>query len=164
MNDGNNNFSLIRNSEINRIGPNYIKQKYYEVLDINNVMKVHDAHEDEKYTHEHSKIWKRNTTTYQHKYCNLIINSDYNKQYCIVGLNQLFQNIERITELYQDPTNDFFIIDGAQTLDYLFSQLDKCGFGRMKCFALHNETQDVLINYFKMCYLSCENYEIIQTR
>lgn len=162
MNDGNNNFSLIRNAEINRIGPNYIKQKYYDVLDINNVMKKQNAHEDEKYTYEHSNIWKRNTNTYEHKYSNLIVNTDYKKQYCIVGLNQLFKNIERITELYQDPTNDFFIIDGAQTLDYLFRELDKYGFGRMKCFALHNEKEEVLINYFKMCYLSCENYEIMK--
>jgi hypothetical protein len=124
-------------------------------------MKKRNAHEDEKYTYEHSNIWKRNANTYEHKYCNLIINSDYKKQYCIVGLNRLFQNIKKITELCQDETNDFFIIDGAQTLDCLCRELDKCGFGRMKCFALHNETDDVLINYFKMCYLSCENYEII---
>jgi hypothetical protein len=162
MNDGDNNFSLIRNAEINRIGPNYIKQKYYDVFDINNEMKKRNAHEDEKYTYEHSNIWKRNTTAYEHKYCNLIVNADYKKQYCIVGINQLFRNIEKITELYQDPTNDFFIIDGAQTLDCLCSELDKCGFGRMKCFALYNETEDILINYFKMCYLSCETYEIIK--
>lgn len=162
MNDGNNNFSLIRNSEINRIGPKYIKQKYYEVFDINNEMKKRNAHEDEKYMYEHSNIWKRNTNEYQHKYCNLIINSDYKKQYCIVGLNKLFQNIEKITELYKDGTNDFFVIDGEKTLDCLCSELDKHGFCRMKCYALHNESEDVLVNYFKMCYLSCENYEIIQ--
>jgi Glycosyltransferases involved in cell wall biogenesis len=162
MNDGNNNFSLIRNAEINRIGPNYIKPKYYDVLDVDNEMKKQNAHEDEKYAYEHSNIWKRNTNTYQHKYCNLLLNADYKKQYCIVGLDQLVENIEKITKLYEDTTNDFFIIDNVKTLDYLFGELDKRGLSRMKCFILLNESKEILINYFKVCYLSCSNYEIIK--
>lgn len=153
---------LIRNAEINRIGPNYIKTKYYDVLDVNNEMKKQNAHEDEKYTYEHSNIWKRNTNTYEHKYCNLLLNTDYKKQHCIVGFDKLVKNIEKITKLYQDPTNDFFIIDNVKTLDYLFGELDKRGLSRMKCFTLLNESEEILINYFKMCYLSCENYEIIK--
>ena len=51
MNDNNNNFSLIRNGEINRIGPNYISPIFYEQFKINERMKEMDAHEDEKYIH-----------------------------------------------------------------------------------------------------------------
>jgi glycosyltransferase involved in cell wall biosynthesis len=43
MNDSNNNFSLIRNSEINRIGPNYISPIYYEYLNVHETMKQNDA-------------------------------------------------------------------------------------------------------------------------
>lgn len=38
MNDSNNNFSLIRNAEINRIGPYYISPIYFKEFDINNEM------------------------------------------------------------------------------------------------------------------------------
>ena len=31
-----------------------------------------------------------------------------------------------------------------------------------KSDVVSNEKEEVLINYFKMCYLSCENYEIIK--
>lgn len=93
---------------------------------------------------------------------NLLLNTDYKKQHCIVGFDKLVKNIEKITKLYQDPTNDFFIIDNVKTLDYLFGELDKRGLSRMKCFTLLNESEEILINYFKMCYLSCENYEIIK--
>ena len=52
MNDSNNNFSLIRNAEINRIGPNYISPMYYKIMSINEKMKMFNAYEDEKYIEE----------------------------------------------------------------------------------------------------------------
>ena len=39
FNDNNNNFSLIRNKEINRIGPNFIRPIFYESLKIHERMK-----------------------------------------------------------------------------------------------------------------------------
>ena len=49
MNNNNNNFSLIRNKEINRIGPNYISPIYYKTFNIDEKMRELDAYEDEKY-------------------------------------------------------------------------------------------------------------------
>ena len=161
MNDNNNNFSLIRNGEINRIGPNYISPMFYEKFKINERMKELDAHEDEKYIHMNSKIWKRDDTMYKHKYCNKIVNLDYDKQYCIVGLDSLILNKTKITSLYEDSRNDFLILDNKCDLGHLQYMLDIYGFSRFKCYTLIDETPEILIKYFMLQYKSCENYEII---
>jgi len=161
MNDNNNNFSLIRNGEINRIGPNYISPIFYEQFKINERMKELDAYEDEKYIHMNSKIWKRDDTLYEHKYCNKIVNLDYDKQYCIIGLDSLILNKDKIASLYEDLRNDFFIIDNKCDLGHLQYMLDIYGFSRFKCYTLIDETSEILIKYFLLQYKSCEKYEII---
>jgi len=161
MNNSNNNFSLIRNSEINRIGPNYISPIYFEKYNINEKMKDKGAYEDIIYMVEHSKIWEREQTTYQHKFCNLVVNIDYNKQFCIIGLDSLLNNIERIKELYLDLTNDFIVLENKCSLDYLQTRLEQYNFDRMKCYTLIDTPNEQLISYFKLLYLSVSNYEII---
>ena len=161
MNDNNNNFSLIRNGEINRIGPNYISPIFYEQLKINDRIKELNAYEDEEYIYNHSKIWKRDTETYEHKYCNKIVNVDYDKQYCIIGFDSLLANMDKITSLYQNTRNDFYILDNKCELGHLQYLLDVYGFSRFKCYALIDETPEVLVKYFELQYKSCENYDII---
>jgi len=160
MNDNNNNFSLIRNGEINRIGPNFISPIFYDKFKINERMKELDAYEDEKYIYFNSKIWKREES-YEHKYCNKIVNLDYDKQYCIVGFDSLIANMDKIISLYQDHKNDFFIIENKCEIGHLQNLLDIYKFPRFKCYSLIDETPEVLIKYFMLQYKSCENYEII---
>jgi glycosyltransferase involved in cell wall biosynthesis len=160
MNDNGNNFSSIRNSEINRIGPKYIYPIYYNTLGINERMKELGAHEDEKYISNHSKIWERDDS-YQHKYINNIINIDYNMQYCILGLDSLVFNIDKIKKLYEDENNDFIILENKSSLEYLQNKLDSLGFENMKCYSLINSSKKELTNYFKMLYNSVKKYEII---
>ena len=109
MNDNNNNFSLIRNAEINRIGPEYISSIFYEKFKVHEYMKKQDAYEDEKYIYNNSKIWKREEN-YEHKYYNKIVNVNYNKQYCIIGIDSLLINKEKIQELCLNPKNDFIVL------------------------------------------------------
>ena len=161
MNNENNNFSLIRNAEINRIGPKYISPIYYNVFNIHSEMKKLNAYEDEKYLHEHTNLWLRDSNNYEHKYCNLLVNLTYTRQFCIIGLDGLLKNIDMIRELYKDSKNDFIVIENKCTINYLWNRLDSLGFQNMKCYTLIDETFDTLINYFKMCYLSTDNYEII---
>ena len=161
MNDSNNNFSLIRNSEINRIGPNFIYPNYFEKFQINQKMKDNNAYEDEKYIAEHSKIWERDQSTYKHNYCNLIINNDFDTQICIIGFDSLLSNIDEITELYNNPRNDFIILENKCTLPYLQERIERYNFNRMKCYTLIDTPIDQLINYFKLLYLSVTNYKII---
>ena len=65
-NDDGNNFSSIRNSEINRIGPKYISPMFYKKYGVHDKMKDLDAYEEESYITNHSPIWKRGEK-YQHK-------------------------------------------------------------------------------------------------
>jgi glycosyltransferase involved in cell wall biosynthesis len=160
MNDSNNNFSLIRNSEINRIGPNYISPIYYNMLNIENKMKELNAHEDVKYKKGGMPLWLREET-YEHKYCNKIINLDYDCQYCIVGLDSLLKNMDRIKELYKNTKNDFIVLENKCSIDYLSNKIDYYGFDRMKIYTFMNVSYEILIKYFNLMYKSVENYEII---
>ena len=167
MNNENNNFSLIRNAEINRIGPNIISPIYYQLFDIHEKMKEQNAYEDEKYLEEHTIIWKRDPTTYQHKYSNLLVNLDYNKQFCIIGIDGLLKNMDLIKDLYKNDTNvdkcknDFIVLENKCNIEYLWKKLDDFGFTNMKCYTLLDETEETLIHFFKTCYLSANNFEIL---
>ena len=161
MNDDNNNFSLIRNAEINRIGPQYISKIYYNKFNINDEMKKLDAYEDEKYLNDDSIIWQRDPENYKHRFCNLLVNNDYKTQFCIIGIDGLLKHIDRINELYKDLNNDFIVIENKCTIDYLWNRINSLGFDRMKCFLLMDEPEERLINYFKVCYLSTNNYEVL---
>ena len=160
MNNENNNFSLIRNEEINRIGPNYISKLYYNKFNIHDVMRNMNAYEDETYLNDYTIIWKREPT-YRHVYCNLIVNNDYNKQYCIIGLDSLIKNIDNIKELYLDNRNDFIVIENKCNIEYLWKKMDSLGFNKMKCHLLIDEPVENLVRYFEMCYLSTNEYEIM---
>jgi len=172
MNNSNNNFSLIRNVEINRIGPQYISPIYYEEYRIADKMETLGAYE--KPTTEDSKnnvqIWLRDAETYVHKYCNLLVNIDFEKQICIIGLDSLILNLEYIQTLYNNKGNnnnqtgmafDFILLDNKCPIEYLWKQLDGYGFDKMKCYSLIDVSSDLLVNYFKTMYLSTEQYEII---
>jgi O-antigen biosynthesis protein len=161
MNNENNNFSLIRNSEINRIGPQYISPYYYNKFNINNKMKELNAYEDEKYIVNHSNIYERNNEEYNHNFCNKIVNYDYDKQYCLIGIDSLIYNMDTIKELYQNCRNDFLVLENKNTLQYLQEKLDYYGFSRMKCYSIIGADKQMLINYFNLLYKSISNYEII---
>lgn len=161
MNESNNNFSLIRNEEINRIGPEFISPMFYKFHDIHEKMKGLDAYEDESYLTNHSKIWERDFDSYEHKFCNLVCNPDYDKQFCIIGIDSLIFNLERIKELYKNPRHDFILLENKSTLDYIFNKLDNYGFSRFKCYSLIDSPEKILIQFFMVIYKSCREIEII---
>jgi glycosyltransferase involved in cell wall biosynthesis len=166
MNEGGNNFSLIRNSEINRLGPYFITPQQYEMLGIENKMKALDAWEDPKYKTNLSQIWRRgDDDEYVHKMCNKIVNLDYKRQYCIIGFDTLLRNKEVLYELYNDPTNDFIVLDNRKSSDELCEELDYFEFGRMKCYGFDSGddiTDKELERYFMLIYKSCEEYAIFR--
>ena len=164
MNDGGNNFSNIRNAEINRLGPKYISPMFYEKYNVHNKMKECNAYEDEIYIVNHSPIWKRGTE-YQHKKKNQRINMNYDKQYCII--NDAIDNmdtVDRLKELYKNERNDFLVLSNRISSQELQSKLDSMGFDRMKCYSYTDCSEEELINYFKMMYKNdnCE-HEVIQS-
>jgi len=164
MNNSNNNFSLIRNGEINRIGPQYISPIYYKEYNIADKMAELGAYEDPfaNDTRNNVQIWTRDKT-YVHKYCNLLVNMDFKRQICIVGLDSLILNLEYIKVLYNDDETDFILLDNKCPIEYLWKQLDSYGFDRMKCYSFIDVDSDLLVRYFKTTYLSTEEYEIVKT-
>lgn len=163
MNDNNNNFSLIRNGEINRISPEFIVPMFNERFHLDERMKYLDAEEDEKYKRQYLQLWKRDSS-FVHKYFNQVVNLDYQKQYGIIGLDTLRFHMEQIRELYKDPDNDFIVLDNRGEFNELCNHLDSLGLSRMKCYVLKDETDENLIHYFKRMYLSCKDYEIFNER
>jgi glycosyltransferase involved in cell wall biosynthesis len=160
MNDGNNNFSLIRNSEINRIGPQYLVPIFTQKFDVAGKMKSINANDDEKYLDNHKKIWERDD--YEHKIANKIIQYDYEKQYCIIGIKTFYENIECLKELYKNEKNDFILLENNNTIENLSSILESNGFDRMKCYTMKDTSEQEFINYFVRLYKSCDNYEIFE--
>lgn len=159
MNESDNNFSLIRNSEINRLGPKYISPIYYSQYNINKKMIDLESYENENYKIECIPIWLREN--YQYKYSNLVINNDYNKQICILGIDALIENMDYIKELYLCNTNDFILLENKFGINYLTEKLDYYGFDKMKTYYFEDYTNEMLINYFKILYKSINNYQII---
>jgi glycosyltransferase involved in cell wall biosynthesis len=159
MNEGNNNFSLIRNGEINRIGPAYISPQFYEMYNVKQAMKDMNAFEDEKYNYAHCKVWER--TNYEYKYCNKVVNVKYNFQYCIMGLSMLTKHIDFIREQTKISSNDFIILDNTINNDALFNYLDTNGLDSFKCYSLIGNSAQEMLNYFNLMYKSCNNCLII---
>jgi hypothetical protein len=161
MNENNNNFSLIRNSEINRLVPKHLMPYFYNYLNINEIMKEKNGYEDEKYLFHHSQMWKRGEN-YKPKYCNEIANMDYEKIYCVIGLETAIKNIKRLKELYKDPRNDFILLDNRATNEDLWHFLDNQKIDKMKCYSLKESNYEELERYFHFIYKSLDNYEIIK--
>ena len=160
MNNNNNNFSYIRNSEITRLSNKHIFPQYYDFLKIHKELKKMGAYEDETFIFNHSRIWKREN--YTHCYINKIINVDHKRQYCIIGHKLLYEKLDIITKLYEDTSNDFIILDNSLEIGELTSILDKLNFDNMKCYSLKDCTYNQLENYFNLIYKSCDDFIILK--
>ena len=160
MNNNNNNFSLIRNAEINRLGPYFISPIFFNKFNITEKMKQVNAYEDEKYIFHHSNVWTRDAKDYTHNYANVVCNPDYEKQYCIIGVNAFLENIGLIQNLYKNEKNDFILLDVCHVSE-LWRLLDFHNLTRFKCYSYKDNNSEMLINYFKIMYKSNENYDII---
>jgi glycosyltransferase involved in cell wall biosynthesis len=160
MNDGNNNFSLIRNYEINRIGPQFIVPQGYTEYKIDEHMKAIGVYE-EIGPDSYSPIWKRKNFT--GKYCNSVLNFNHKKQYCILGFKTLLDKMDTLRELYGDVTNDFFVLENGMTKEELCGLLDGLKFDRMKCYAMKDCTWDELRKYFLLNCKSTEEFEILDS-
>jgi glycosyltransferase involved in cell wall biosynthesis len=161
MNNNGNNFSLIRNWEINRIGPFFLQPVFYQKHNMNEEMKKLDAYEDTQYIYNDSKIWERDENTYIHKFCNNIVNLDFDKQYCIVGIDTFMKNLDKMRELSKNSRNDFILLDNSMPVENIWTLLDNYNLDHFKCYSLLTNTKQQLINFFMLMYKSCDDYEII---
>jgi glycosyltransferase involved in cell wall biosynthesis len=163
MNNNNNNFSLIRNSEINRL-VFHLKNHFYIKYDVTDYMNKIGASEDISFLKNHSQIWKR--IDYEHKYCNTIINLNYSKIYCIIGIETLQCHLKQIKQLYLDKTNDFILLDNkfSSEHDYLTKELDYLNLSNIKCYSMDDCSDIELINYFKLMYKTTDEFYIFERK
>ena len=159
MNDGGNNFSLIRNSEINRLCRSYLKPMCFDMYHISEYMKQHDAYSEHDDDRNCVSIWKRRN--FVPKYINQVLNAGYKKQYAIIGSKALEHHLDRIKTLYTDESNDFLVLDNQLSHGELCSMLESNELVRMKCYSLTNTTIEELVNYFMLIYKSCDEYELL---
>jgi glycosyltransferase involved in cell wall biosynthesis len=162
MNNNNNNFSLIRNWEINRIGPHFLQPIFYDIFNMNEEMKNLDGYEDIFYMNNHSNIWGRDESTYQYKYCNNVVNVDFNKQYCILGVESLINHLDKLQCLCKNTENDFIVLDNNEPIEKIWEILDSYQLDHFKCYSLLTNTKQQMIRYFMLMYKSCDDFEIIE--
>lgn len=159
MNEGGNNFSLIRNEEINRLTPRFISPQFYDMYKVDDKMKEVGAYEDPAYRRFHKQLWLRNN--YTPKYCNKVVQYDYDKQFCILGIDGFNKHRARIEEEYKNVRHDFILLSGTGNNEELYSFLDSEGMDRMKCYSLKDTTNEQLVKYFLYLYKSCGSYEVL---
>ena len=166
MNEGGNNFTWIRNAEIQRIGPLVTEHFNQAVINVDENLKLRGGYEDPSYKcWPYKNLWMR-PDDYVHKYANSVYNFRYDAEYCILGLDSLYQNIDRIRELYTNPRNDILLLDNRVCIEGLWYKLDSLGLDRVKCY-VHPEflgaEKKRMELYFMRMYKSCEKWEIIDS-
>lgn len=175
MNNDNNNFSLIRNREINRLGPLFISPQFYRNFDMHNRFREIGAYEDEINLYEHVQLWKRPPDPiYIHKYCNSIVNPDYDCQVCILGVDVIRQQMDILKKYIHDGTRngvgvrnsfDFILLDNKSNIEDCWNLLDSYGLDYFKCYVFdHNTNEAQMLLYFHRLYRSCEKYIILDKK
>jgi len=159
MNDNSNNFSLIRNAEINRLSRTTVYQQCYKAYSVTEKMKEQNAYEDEVFIRQPVQLWKRDQS-YEPHYANLLINMEYKKQYCILSTDWLYKNIDQVREWCSDSKNDFLLLVNSHLHTQVWAMLDELKLDRFKCYVMRDLSMEELELYFHRIYRSCEEYEI----
>jgi glycosyltransferase involved in cell wall biosynthesis len=156
MNPGNNNFSLIRNSEINRIGPKFIAPAFFDNKKVDEVYKERDAAENPLYRINYSNIWTR-SPNYQHKYWNRRF-SNLTNSLLIFNPDQL--DSEEIKDYRDIPNRMIYLISGDKLLQYLQMTAERADIGNIMVWSLPGASKTQIIRYVTML-VKAEDEEII---
>jgi len=160
MNDKGSNFSLIRNKEINRIGPKFITPQFKALYNLDQHMKTRNAWHDPAYDTKPVKIWLQDDT-FRGNYANEIFNPDYTKQFGIITIKALLSNIDRIKLLEKTRSNDFLLLDNSETQENIVALLASHNLNRIKFYILKDTPISSLIKYFERIYKSTVESELI---
>jgi len=160
MNTGNSNFSLIRNRDINRLGPRFLTPQFYEKHKFHEIMKEKGGYDDEKYMQVNERIWLRES--YTPSYINVLYQPKYDTQYLILGKDVFAAKVDLLRNLAKDPRNDFFLMDSSGDFKGLCAFLDEKGFPQAKCYSIKDLTEKQMMNYFTYIYASCTKVVIFK--
>jgi len=158
MNDNNNNFSLIRNKEINRIGPDYLHGQFYAKYNVHEFFKVKNKYEDQRYVTNYSKIWTRQN--YTHQRVNKLVNYDYTKQYLVLNIETFLKD----KELINQKNNDILFLSNTLTDLEIIDILTKNNLEGIKFHTFKDPTSiPELINIFMLLHKNDNcTFEIIE--
>lgn len=146
MNDGNNNFSLIRNSEINRLCTDYIYPMY-------NCQISEYGYNDKIYNQLPHKmpIWK--IPNYKPNYSNIVKGSfKYEKQIVYIGFETFLQHITSNNFMNNlNKKNDYIILDNFINTELLINYIEYYKLSDyFKCYSMKDCTEEELVNYFNL--------------
>lgn len=164
-NDGGNNFSYIRNREINRLGPQYLVPQFYDKYNVQAVMKERGAYDDERFMAYRQQVWKR--TDFVPAWYNQVYLPETDCQYGIIGRKAFLQNLEQIKEIAANPRNQVYVLDnGGDSHEYradFCALLESHGLSgsHIRCYSLKDTSENELIRYFNTIYKVCEEAEVI---
>lgn len=153
MNEGDNNFSIIRNAEINRIGPMYLQpfgfHNYHTVAE----MEKRGAREDDKWYTSNTPMWRRGEE-YVHRYCNLRLRPGTKEQVFIYTF-RAFQKMvdEQSPFLLHKEGRDVFVVETEGDFGMFTKTVDILGTGfYMRGYVLPKGTTEVeALMYVKHC-------------
>ena len=157
MNEGDNNFSIIRKDEIVRLGTWYLAPHYARKHNTQGTMRTMDAYEDPQFESNHSNIWERDH--YTHKYCNYRINPDHNVQVLIIGGERL-KGVD-VSEHINNKKTEVFVIDTNDDIESLMSLADTHGYESIRCCSLPTSCgREEVVRFFDLMCRACD-YTII---
>lgn len=156
INDGDNNFSVIRKDEIARLGTEYIGPHYSRKHNIQGSMKTMNAYEDPQFESNNTNIWEREH--YQHKYSNYRLSPDYDVQVLVMGGQRLCRSDVR--KYINERRTEVFVIDANNDIAALTSLADTLGYGDVRCCSLSYGSKKDLLRYFELMCRVCD-YTII---
>ena len=162
MNEGNSNFSLIRNGEINRIGPQHIMPNFYREFDVHKKLEDRDATEHSSYISNQTLLWTRGEN-FEHKFMNLRLSVDHTRQVLVIGL-EAFKRPDVACHL-DDPHTEVILLDNCGSIETLTRYLDESGHTSVKCWSLPNEphnNREAILKYFEYLCKSCDDVVVIE--
>lgn len=146
MNPGNNNFSLIRNNEINRLGPRFIAPEFFNDKKVDEIFKERDAAEDPLYRIQHSNIWTR-YLQYKHKYWNHRF-TNLTNSLLIFNPHQL--GSEQIKDYKDVPNRMIYLISGDKPLHHLQMAADSAVIANIMVWSLPGASKTEIMRYVTM--------------
>lgn len=150
MNDGNNNFSLIRNSEINRLCSQII-YPYYKKQGIEDVMEQMGCKEEKNV----SQVWKRKKSP---KFLNKIHGNK--NQIVFIGFETLFQYIDKKYNFNKEY--DYILLENKLNINIISNFLNFYKLDFFKFYCLLDLDEKNLVRYFEEIIKNDEsNVEII---
>lgn len=149
MNPNNNNFSLIRNAEINRLGPKHIAPEFFNRYNVDDVMRDKDAYENPDYRLYHSNIWTREAS-YFHKYWNSRIGSS-KKSILIFNPHQFGDPV--VDEYKNKEDRMVYLVSPDKELHFLQLASDTVGIKNIMLWYLPGSNKTSAMRYVTMLLL-----------